>query len=190
MGDGVVPLTYVLLSGGMDSAACAAYYLDLGRPVRGLFVDFGQPASRSESISAQAVAAHYGFPLDCARLRGDRVFGQGEIKGRNGYLLLTALMLCPSHVAVIAMGIHSGTQYYDCTPSFVDAINAVFDGYTDGQIRFEAPFLDWEKPLIWAYCRSRGVPVQFTYSCEARSNRPCGECLSCIDRRALDAGSS
>jgi 7-cyano-7-deazaguanine synthase in queuosine biosynthesis len=36
----------VLLSGGIDSAACLDFYKELGRPPCALFVDYGHPAAR------------------------------------------------------------------------------------------------------------------------------------------------
>ena len=39
----------VLLSGGIDST-CIHYYQNLGYNVKGLFIDYGQPAANQENI--------------------------------------------------------------------------------------------------------------------------------------------
>jgi 7-cyano-7-deazaguanine synthase len=180
-------LTCVLVSGGMDSAACVHYYLDLHREVRALFVDYRQAARRLEVESARAVASHYGITLDELSVTGPRAFQEGEIAARNALLAMAAAMHFPERSGMIALGIHTGTTYYDCTPEFVEVVNTILDGYTDGRLQCEAPFVSWSKADIWQYCRAVGVPIDLTYSCEAGSDPPCGRCLSCLDRRGLDA---
>lgn len=90
-------------------------------------------------------------------------------------------------MAIIGIGVHSGTAYYDCTKTFIQASNDLLDVYTNGKISVEAPFMDWNKLEIWEFCHQNEVPVKLTYSCEAGNQEPCGKCLSCLDRRALDA---
>ncbi len=179
--------TYLLLSGGIDSAACLQYYLELRRSVRGLFVHYGQAAVTPERKSAQAVSSHYSITLDQVIVSPPRTFSKGEIRGRNAFLILTALLYCPTETRIIASGIHSGTPYYDCSESFLESMNDILDGYSNGGIRCEAPFLHWEKSAIWEYCLLKNVPVHITYSCEAGTEPPCGQCLSCLDKRALHA---
>lgn len=67
---------------------------------------------------------------------------------------------------MIAIGIHEGPQYLDCSERFLKSIQAVVDGYADGRIRVAAPFLKWSKQIIWEFCKEVGVPVDSTYSCE------------------------
>lgn len=178
---------YILLSGGMDSAACVRYYSSLGRTMRAVFVDYGQAAAHLELASARAVARHYGVALDEMSVVGPRAFAVGEVPGRNALLVIAAAMCFPERSGVIALGIHAGSPYYDCTPRFVEAMNTILDGYTDGRVRCEAPFVEWGKADVWNYCQETAVPVALTYSCEAGQNPPCGRCLSCLDRRDLDA---
>jgi hypothetical protein len=41
----------VLLSGGVDSSCCIAFYRGMGYDVRGVFVDYGQPVNQKEEQS-------------------------------------------------------------------------------------------------------------------------------------------
>jgi predicted subunit of tRNA(5-methylaminomethyl-2-thiouridylate) methyltransferase len=50
------PEAWVLLSGGIDSTACAAFYLSQDFQVHAVFVDYGQVAARREADAAKAVA--------------------------------------------------------------------------------------------------------------------------------------
>ena len=82
----------VLLSGGIDSAACAQYLRNSGSTVRCVFVDYGQAGSRIERDCANRIADLLNLELSCVEVNTARRFGSGEIIGRNAFLILTALM--------------------------------------------------------------------------------------------------
>ncbi len=182
---GAAPEVVVLLSGGIDSATCLDFYLEFGRQPCGLFVDYQQLARDQELKAAQSISKHYGVPLYSSKWSGRSSKTVGVVPARNAFLLIAALMERPPTATVIAMGIHAGTEYPDCSPGFVAKMRALFDLYAGGSVQVAAPFLDWSKSEIWAHAKTRGVPVNLTYSCEAGSNSPCGECLSCRDRMAF-----
>jgi len=177
----------VLVSGGIDSAALLAFYLSQRFSVRTLFVDFGQPAARQESRAAKAVCKHYGVDLSIMTVKSGATFSSGEITGRNAFLVFSALLVCGARPGIIAIGIHEGPPYYDCSEGFLKRIQTVVDGYAAGKIKVAAPFLKWGKEVIWEFCKEAQVPVESTYSCEKGGVPPCGKCLSCKDREALDA---
>lgn len=177
----------VLVSGGIDSAALLAFYLRQRFSARGLFVDFGQPAATQEQRAAILVCKHYGVRLSIMTVKCPAKFSSGEILGRNAFLVFGAILACGARTGMIAIGIHEGSPYYDCTEGFVKSIQAVVDGYAAGRIKVATPFLKWGKQVIWEFCKKERVPVNATYSCENGGMRPCGECLSCKDREALSA---
>ncbi len=173
------------MSGGIDSAACVDFYLHQGIEVSGLHVSYGQSAAHQEEEAARFIADHYKIPLTIVRLTGSRGKPDGEIFGRNAFLLFTALIELDVRRAIVAVGIHSGTPYYDCSESFITAAQSIVDGQSDGCIRLAAPFLKWTKRNIWEYCLQRSVPIDHTYSCEKGLDQPCGNCISCRDLEAL-----
>lgn len=177
----------VLLSGGIDSAACVAFYLARKCHVRAVHIDYGQSAANEEDIASEAIARHFNIERMKLELRGTASKGPGMIYGRNAFLLLTALMESGMAATTYAIGIHSGTEYHDCSQSFLDSIQRTFDIYTDGVVRVGAPFVGWTKRQIWEFCIERTVPTQLTYSCEVGGNPPCGQCLSCRDMEVLRA---
>jgi 7-cyano-7-deazaguanine synthase len=107
----------------------------------------------------------------------------GEYRGRNGLLVIAAAGSEPVPSSV-AIGIHAGTPYYDCSPAFLRDINHLFDGYFGGTLSVEAPFIEFDKRDVCTFAREAGVPIDLTFSCERTSGAPCGECLSCQDREA------
>ena len=176
----------ILLSGGVDSAACVRFYLEIGRLPAAIFVDYGQPAREREASAASDIAKYYGLPFRTAQWRGSRPKTVGDIPGRNAFLLSAALMERVHQEQVITIGIHSGTAYADCSHAFVERMQALYDLYTNGEVRIAAPFESWSKADVWTYALAHDVPVQLSYSCEASSESPCGVCESCKDRESLD----
>ncbi len=153
--------------------------------VEAMFVDYGQLAARREQLAAQAIAEHLGIPLSVITLKGLAKHGAGEVVGRNAFLILSAIVLRPWRAGIVALGIHSGTAYYDCSPSFAKAMSSILAEHTDGALILLAPFLEWNKKQVYDYFTSVNLPIDLTYSCEAGSDEPCNVCNSCRDRSVL-----
>ena len=176
----------ILLSGGIDSTACVDFYIEFGRPPCGLFIDYGQPAAKNEAKSAKAIAAYYSMPVLYSKWKGYTAKTSGFINGRNSFLITAALMERPCTISVIAIGIHSGTDYQDCSKHFLTTMQNVIDIYENGRIHLSAPFIDFTKAEVYSYCIERRIPIDLTYSCENGGIAPCGECFSCKDRELLN----
>jgi 7-cyano-7-deazaguanine synthase len=177
----------VLLSGGIDSTACVAFLKDRTDSARAIFLDYGQLSRKQEERAACAVASHFGIALTIIRCAGAKPKNAGLISGRNAFLVFLALMETQMRAGIIALGVHSGTRYWDCGPQFVAAVQQLLDGYTDGKIRLSLPFLDWTKREVWDFCKASNVPLELTYSCERGCQQPCGLCDSCRDLDMLYA---
>jgi len=180
----------VLLSGGVDSSCCVAFYRRMGYEVKGVFVDYGQPVSHMEEKSAKAIADHYGMAVDTIRCSGPSVNFQGEISGRNAFLVFVALLYVPKFNGLLALGIHAGTDYYDCTEHFTKGLNDILSGYRGGEVALATPFLNWTKQRVYDFSMEHRVPIQLTWSCELGPSNPCGRCLSCKDREHLNVCTS
>lgn len=177
--------TLILLSGGIDSSCCVAFYRRMGYDVTGVFVDYGQPVNQKEEQSAKAIADHYGIPLHVIRVSGPAGNFNGEIPGRNAFLVFAALLYHPATTGVLALGIHAGTAYYDCSEHFAAQLGNILSGSRAGQIVLATPFVQWSKQMVYQFCIESNVPTQLTWSCEVGPSAPCGRCLSCDDREYL-----
>jgi len=175
----------VLLSGGMDSAACCHHLISVGWSVRGLFIAYGQAAVEQERNAAQLIASYFGIPLAQMAVTGGGPFSVGEVLGRNASLIFMALTHGNIKCGGIAIGIHAGTPYYDCSPAFAGAMDLLVAEHTDARVRLLTPLLYWSKQDVFEYANMRGIPVEHTYSCEAGTDPVCGQCNSCRDRAAL-----
>ncbi|WP_084810594.1 7-cyano-7-deazaguanine synthase [Bradyrhizobium sp. NAS80.1] len=127
-----------------------------------------------------------GIPVDEIRVAPLRSYGPGELIGRNAFLIFSAALLGRCDSGGIAIGIHSGTPYYDCSPDFTQKIDALIQQCSDGRLSVMAPFVHWSKDDVYSYFLSKGIPLKETYSCEAGSSPPCGRCASCLDRARLE----
>ena len=177
----------VLMSGGIDSSATLATDQAPGTSLSGMFVDYGQPAARSEWEAAQRIASHYQIEIDKVDLGISLVSDRGEFFGRNALFILTAAGTIPQRPLTVALGIHALTDYYDATPLFVKHVERLLNGYSGGSVTLSVPFLADTKTEVIRYAMEKSVPLHLTYSCERQNTPACGECPSCRDRIELNA---
>ena len=162
--------------------ACVHYYINKGFNVTGFFVDYGQAAAKNELKCCNQIGSHFNIKIKKANFVHETAFESGEIKGRNCFLIIATLLSFKNFTGLISMGIHSGTSYYDCSIQFVNEIQTIIDGYSNGTVILDIPFLEWNKKLIIEYCNLHKIPLEMTYSCESGGDNPCNKCLSCLDR--------
>jgi len=175
----------VLLSGGIDSSATLDLCIKTFSRATAVFVDYGQPAANREHQAATKIAVHYSAKLTVVTCAGVAIPESGEIRGRNALLLGIALVSVASLPSVVAIGIHGGTPYTDCSEDFIRGIKDLYEVQTQGGVELFAPFLNWSKRDIWAYACREAIPLEMTYSCERGGVQPCGRCRSCADLVAL-----
>lgn len=179
----------VLASGGVDSTTCLSYYLAQSYTVHALWIDYGQPAALAEEQAIEQIAGHYQLPLQKVRVRGITWPKLGneliEYRGRNLTLVSLALNTAPIEPGLIALGIHRGTSFSDCSAAFSGQLNSLLILLSDDLLRLDCPFLNWSKQEIFEYAISNAVPVDLTYSCERGLLPPCKECVKCRDIQAI-----
>lgn len=173
----------VLLSGGADSAIVTAL-LSGSRDISGLWIDYGQAAADAESHASTRVADYFGIRLERVTLPTISPKSGGEIPHRNDLLIATAAALFPR--TSLAIGIHAGTGYPDCSPSWAKGWKQLLDLQFGGEAELLTPLLGLEKHEVYSLAADLEVPLDITHSCEA-GNSPCGACRSCADRRMIDA---
>ncbi len=176
----------VLSSGGIDSTATIKFYLNLGCYVESIFVDFGQVSRKKEYFAVKQITNFYKIKLIKVKtVFCEKNFSGGLIQGRNIFLLSTALMDFKYNSGILAIGIHAGTNYFDCSNEFIEQINSLIKKQSNELISIGSPFIQFNKLEIFKYCSDNGVPLHLTYSCELGLPQPCGKCLSCKDLKRL-----
>jgi len=175
----------VLLSGGIDSSACVHYYLTKKCDVSALFINYSQIAAIPELKAAELISKYYNITLEKIVISGGNKWSDGFVIGRNAFLIFAALMNFKVDHGLISIGVHSGTDYWDCSKDFIKIVQKCFNAYSNNCISLDAPFLEWNKRDIWDYCIKEKVPIKMTFSCELGLKQPCGKCLSCKDLEKL-----
>ncbi|MFH1476028.1 MAG: 7-cyano-7-deazaguanine synthase QueC [Verrucomicrobiota bacterium] len=74
--------------------------------------------------------------------------------------------------------------YWDCTPEFLDRMNAVLGLNRRRPVILRAPFMRMSKSEILKIGLDLGVNYAETWSCYRGAGTPCGVCPSCVERRA------
>lgn len=178
----------ILCSGGLDSTACIPYYLSSGYSPVALWVDYGQEARGAEFVAVTEVTRYYGIPLQTVKISGlvwRHLGSTDELVGRNHLLASVGICSFPGSHGLIAMGIHEGTNYLDCSMEFQKKMDDLTRTISGGCLVMDYPFGKATKMDIGAFCKENNVPAGLTYSCLLGHIPPCQNCSSCRDRARL-----
>ena len=74
--------------------------------------------------------------------------------------------------------------YWDCTPEFMNRMNAVLGLNRRQAVSLHAPFMMMRKSEILKIGLDLGVNYAETWSCYRGQDKACGVCPACIERRA------
>ena len=72
--------------------------------------------------------------------------------------------------------------YWDCTPEFLERVNALLALNRGTPVAVRAPFMTWRKADELRLGLELGVDYAHTWTCYAGGARPCGVCPSCEER--------
>jgi 7-cyano-7-deazaguanine synthase len=172
----------VLAGGGIDSTVCVHLLVNKQHTVRMLHIDFGQKAAKLEWLAVQRIANHYGCENTQVSIYNLNTFTESNIHGRNATFIFLGLMALKKEESGICLGIHSGTNFYDCSELFFKQAKKILQEYTDARIALMAPLLRYNKQEVIKFAEKH-IPIDLTYSCQEGTPFPCGVCHSCIDRR-------
>ena len=204
------PKVVLALSGGMDSSTLAGYYLNKGYEVHPIAFSYGSKHGKYETECAFNVAAELGteeiklveldfigklFNSALLKSGGDIPEGHYEdesmsktvVPGRNTIFISILMGYAESIGAdVIAAGVHAGDHhiYPDCREDFINAMALTVAEATEGAIRLEAPFIDYDKfdILKIGYAFKEPMKYELTRTCYKDQPLSCGKCGSCVER--------
>jgi 7-cyano-7-deazaguanine synthase len=208
----------VLLSGGMDSAVCAAFAVR-DFDAAALHITYGQRTERREEQSFLAICEQLGIRERLVvRNQALRAIGGSALTDpsiavpeshaigkdipvtyvpfRNAHFLAVAVswaeVLGAEKIYVGAVE-QDSSGYPDCRPAYYEAFNQVIKaGTKEGKIEIVTPLIHLRKAEIVRLGLELGAPFHLTWSCYSREDEACGVCDSCVLRlRAFrEAGAS
>jgi 7-cyano-7-deazaguanine synthase len=204
--------TVVCLSGGMDSAVCAALAArDAGAEgVAALHISYGQRTEAREQTSFLTICERLGiqrrlvvrtpfFRAIGGSALTDPSIGVPEagpeigsdipvtyVPFRNAHFLSAAVswaeVLGAERIYIGAVE-QDSSGYPDCRPEFYQAFNqTIRAGTKEGRITVETPLIALRKSQIVTLGLELGAPFDLTWSCYTRDDRACGACDSCVLR--------
>lgn len=193
----------VLLSGGMDSAVCAAVAKESHEEVHALNMYYGQKHSVeidcARDIADELRLTSYN-ELDLSSMfkdlnssllqHGDSIdddlkkglVGSTYVPARNSILLSIAAGYADSlGIDFICYGAHAedGDGYPDTTPEFFGYMFKALEQGTASKVQIQAPFITSKKSDIVQVGIDKGVPFELTHTCYRGQRPACGGCPSC-----------
>lgn len=205
------PRAVVCLSGGMDSAVCAAIAAQT-HDVYALHFSYGQRTEQRELASARAIAhelklvTFLPLTVDIFRVIGGSALTDAAIAVpnaheddsigiripvtyvpfRNAHFLSAAVSwaeVLGAEAVYIGAVEQDSSGYPDCRPAYYAAFQEVIrTGTRDGSIRIETPLIALRKHQIVRRGLELSAPFHVTWSCYTGSQTACGTCESCILR--------
>ena len=105
---------------------------------------------------------------------------------RNGIMLSVAVGLAESlELDTVLIANHSGDHaiYPDCRPEFIDSFSKAAENGTYNGVKVVSPYCNITKRDIALRGRELGVDFALTYSCYNGSEKHCGRCGTCTERK-------
>lgn len=195
------PLELLLLSGGLDSAALAAWR----KPAHALFIDYGQRPAKAEGTAARAVAGELAIPfnsikVDLSSIGSGLLADDRSLSGspspewwpfRNQLLVSIAAGWAIGNlvhatgearpVEILTGTVRSdGQRHLDGTEPFYLALNDLL-AKQEGGVSVSAPAIAVDATELVTTSGIEDATLAWTHSCH-RSNFPCQECPGCYKR--------
>jgi 7-cyano-7-deazaguanine synthase len=186
----------VLSSGGIDSSVIMLLLIKKGHKVFPLFVDYGQLAAGSEWSACQKICKYL-------KVEPERVdfhdFGRIVPSGLTDstldiekkaftptrnllFLVLGAAYGYEKAAFTVATGILANPIFPDQTKDFLTEAEKTISTALGTNISVLAPLISLDKRDSIRLARKYNLPIEFTYSCHAGTEKPCGKCISCKER--------
>jgi 7-cyano-7-deazaguanine synthase len=205
------PRAVVSLSGGMDSAVCAALAAR-DYDTYALHFSYGQRTEARELRSARAISETLGFrdflhlEIDLFRRIGGSALTDSSIEVprapanepigesipvtyvpfRNAHFLSAAVswaeVLGATTIFIGAVE-QDSSGYPDCRPVYYEAFQQLIrTGTREGSIKISTPLIHLRKKEIVGLGLELKAPFHLTWSCYSGADAACGECESCVLR--------
>jgi 7-cyano-7-deazaguanine synthase len=205
-------LAIVLVSGGMDSLVVAALACQEHEHVGFLHLNYGQKTAQKEFECFNKIADHYQIPnqlrkvIDMSFLSQiggssltDTAIAVTDYKGdddkeipnsyvpfRNTHIIAMAVSwaeILGAKKIYIGANYEDSPGYPDCRPEYYQAYNELIKKGTKNQgITILTPIIMLKKKEIVEKAVQYQAPLEYTWSCYAKSDVPCGKCDSCALR--------
>jgi 7-cyano-7-deazaguanine synthase len=187
-----------LVSGGVDSTLMALMVKEEGIQQFPLFIDYGQICKEQELKACLAVHENLGLPtpvvMDISGFgslissgltdRTKRVNEDAFLPGRNLlFLLAGSAYAYQNNCAGVAIALLSEDAciFPDQTSTFISETQELIFLAMGRDIKIIAPLMQFSKADVIKLAKAKHI--MGTYSCHAGTEKPCGVCISCMERK-------
>lgn len=189
-----------LVSGGLDSTLIGVLAKEKGIATFPLFIDYGQRALTLEWNTCKKM--HSKLKLPKPKKMGIGGFGKVIVTGltsRSKRIKADAFtptrnllfVVCGAAYAYqvgasgVAIGLLSEKQsiFPDQTAAFIESAQTAIHAAIGMDIKVLTPLSSFSKADVVRMAKVRNIVG--TYSCHAGLKKPCGRCISCLERRGL-----
>jgi len=108
----------LLFSGGIDSTALLDIYKKNDEKIYCVHLSYGQKNEKSEYESVKKITKYYDIDFFHHNIKFPLTYRRNEVIGRNAFFIFSAASL-DIKPCRISLGIHGGTDYYDCSENFI-----------------------------------------------------------------------
>lgn len=201
----------VMISGGMDSAVCAAITKEQGYDIAALHLNYGQKTQSKELECFHKLATHFSavdklivdvshlakiggssltdenIPVEkSTNIRKDNI-PTSYVPFRNGNILAIAASwaeVIGAQLLVIGAMQLDYSGYPDCREEFFEAMEKAINLGTkpETHLKISTPIINFTKADVVRKGTELAVPFEYTWSCYASDDKACGKCDSCILR--------
>lgn len=203
-------IAVVLLSGGMDSAVCAAITKSQGYEIATLHLNYGQKTQSKELECFHKLSDHFqaitrividvshfsiigGSSLTDKNIQVEEAgttqtgIPSSYVPFRNGNIIAIATSwaeIINARIIVIGATQVDYSGYPDCREEFFDAMQKAINLGTKPETHIDilTPVLFYSKSDIVKIGTKLNVPFEYTWSCYSSEDKACGKCDSCVLR--------
>lgn len=185
-----------LVSGGLDSTLMAVLAKEEGIDQLPLFIDYGQICREQELNACIKVHKELGLPKPVVmHLEGFgklissgltnpnmRINEDAFLPGRNLLFLLGGSAYAYQNncdAVAIALLSEDTSIFPDQTSEFIEKTQQLISLALGREIKIIAPLISFTKNDVVRLSKKKGI--RGTYSCHAGKDKPCGQCVSCIE---------
>lgn len=187
----------LLASGGVESTALLYQEHAAGRPLRALWIDYGQRAARSERACVEFHCERLNIPLARLDLAALGAIFRAEaahdfhvpLPHRNLVALALGFSFASAvraRALVLALNRDDTQDYASAGAAFLSQWRALGAALEPG-VETQTPLIALTKAEVVCAGDALGVPWQHTYSCLLGHAPHCGRCPQCRKRRAAFA---
>jgi 7-cyano-7-deazaguanine synthase len=187
----------VLLSGGIDSAVSLAWASKNFTEIAAISFQYYLRPFR-EQLAVYRLLQHYParlfeIPLPFIREAADlpQKFSsevpEGYISNRNMIFYSIACYYAEVNQcdSIVGGHIHSDQEsFQDASGRFFERLQSLCnEAILSREIKIELPLAKLNKDEVLQMASKLNVPLQYTWSCYWDGTSPCGQCVSCVERK-------